>query len=297
MTSFFTTEFMATEYSNTVSQSAQGQLSSQYEASLTSFLQTEAADWIGFLAKTVEGLTTEQALAVKALVEAGSFSLSGLFGAAQSKTGAVEGTSITDPEPTLTVTLGETVVNIDLKAILGSLDTESWTYTETNNSGKKTTTTTTYHTREFYTDGHEPEGYDPDWDEVDPPVEQHDQIVETIVKDNSSEPDDTFNVTLDMLGTGWNDLVLTVSATGDYDGSNEKVTISGDLIATLELDTPTQINVGGSNSDNALNDFFDPVTVTATNYGDGEVNLVVAFTNQVNNDSSVTLTLDYDYFV
>jgi hypothetical protein len=297
-TPFFTEDFMATQFNTAGPSSAQGQLSSSYTNALSTVL-TANADWLGFLAYSANHLSIADAQEVRSLVEAGSFSLAGLFSAAQSKTAAVDGGSITDPQPTLTVTLADsTVVTIDLTKILSDLDTETWTQVDTVNSGKKTSTVTTYHTREFYTDADAPAGYSDDWDDAPPPVltEHHDQIVETIVKDNSSTPGDTFNVHLDMLGEDWNDLVLKVSATGDYDAANESVTISGDLLANLVLDVPTTIDLGGSNSDNALNDLFAAVTVTATSYADGSVDLVVAFTNQVNNGSSVTLTLDYDYW-
>jgi hypothetical protein len=113
-------------------------------------LQGEGADVVAFLAYVGFELTVEEALAVKAEIEAGNFSLSGLFSAAQSKTGEVDGGAMTDPTPTLTV--GEYV--IPLTPMLSSTDTFTWT------SGGKTTV---YHTREFFTGSQIPDGYDVDW--------------------------------------------------------------------------------------------------------------------------------------
>jgi hypothetical protein len=296
--SFFTTTFMATEFDKTVSQSAQGQLSSQYTSALTDYLKgSEVADWIGFLAKAVEGLQTDQALAVKQLVIDGAFTLDGLFGAAQSKTGPVSDSNVADPDPTLTVTLADsTVVKIDLTAILTGLDTETWTQTDTLNSGKKVSTITTFHTREFYTDGHEPEGYEADWAvENTGPIHEVSEVT-SVVKIDGSLPGDTFGVHFDLLGSTQENVVLHFSGEGDFNWKSEGFTISGDALATLL--GPHQNN-SGSNPE-ALTFDLGPgtATVSASDYdGDGTVDLTVAFTSQTAIGSEVKLHIEYDYWI
>jgi hypothetical protein len=304
---FFTEDFRADGYDAGLNSAFQGQLSSAYTNALSTTLQTEAADWIGFLAKTANGLSVQDALAVKAAVAAGNFSLSDLFGAAQSKDGSTA--NPTDPEPKLTVVIGEgdaaqTVV-IDLRAILSDLDIETWTQSDTTGGGKKAVTTTTTHSREFYTDAGEPTDYDPDWSDEgggggDPELTLYhfvsDPIV--IVKDNSSEPDDTFNLSLLLQGQDWDNVVLKVSGVGDYDantgGGTESVTLSGD--ASLFLNVPDLTNVGGSPADSALNDYYNEREIAATDYADGSIDFQVAFTNNVNNGSSITVVYEYDYW-
>jgi len=129
----------------------QGELASSYTNALTAYLQSpEGADIAAYLAY-VSGSTVEEAIALKTAIMNGEFSLSGLFGAAQSKTGEVDGANVTDPVPTLTV--GN--VTIDLSAMLGELETASW-----DTVTKKDTIT---HTREFYSESSEPDGYSTDW--------------------------------------------------------------------------------------------------------------------------------------
>lgn len=128
----------------------QGELSSTYTNALFAYLQGEGADFAAFLAYVGYELTVKEASAIKEDIEAGNFSLSGLFSAAQSKTGAVDGEAMNNPAPTLTV--GEYV--IDLTQMLSGTDTFTWT------SGGKTTV---YHTREFFAASKQPEGYDVDW--------------------------------------------------------------------------------------------------------------------------------------
>lgn len=135
--------------------SFQGQLSSSYTNALSAFLQGDGATFVAFLSHSVNGLSIEDALAVKTQVEAGQFSLSGLFGAAQSKTGAVDGADITDPQPTLTVLLNDVTVTIDLAAMLDGADTATWTSGSARN--------TVHHTREFFTESVEPDGWSPNW--------------------------------------------------------------------------------------------------------------------------------------
>lgn len=142
--------------------SYQGQLSSSYTNALSSYLQTDGADYVAFLAYVANELSVETALELKAEIEAGNFSLSGLFSAAQSKTGEVDADAITNPQPTLTVTVGETTYTIDLTAMLTGTDTATWI------SG--TAKSTAYHTREFFTDSQEPADYDPHWADSSEPV-------------------------------------------------------------------------------------------------------------------------------
>lgn len=134
----------------------QGTLASTYSTALIEYLMTDGADYVAFLAYLSNGNDVDAALTLKALVEGGSFTVSGLFSAAQSKTGAVDGDSITDPTPTLMVTMGDgSTVSIDLTLMMGDLDTETWnTITKSG---------TIYHTREFFSTADAPEGYETDW--------------------------------------------------------------------------------------------------------------------------------------
>jgi hypothetical protein len=133
--------------------SYQGDLASSYSAALGAYLQTaEGADFAAFLAHDVNGLSTQDALAVRDALLAGDFQLYGLFGAAQSKTGAVDGALITDPTPVLAVG----GIEIDLAAMLAGTDTATW-QTLTNTGG------TIFHTREFYIGSEAPDGYADDW--------------------------------------------------------------------------------------------------------------------------------------
>jgi Ca2+-binding RTX toxin-like protein len=147
----------------TGSGSFSGQLASSYTTALANTLQQNAADWIGFLANSVNDLSVADAILVKQAVEEGAFALSGLFGAAQNK-GPTALVDPTDPVPILTVTIGSATYNIDLRPILSDLDTESWT--QTTGSGKNASITT--HIREFYTDADAPQGYDSGWSTADP---------------------------------------------------------------------------------------------------------------------------------
>lgn len=131
----------------------QGDLASSYSAALGAYLQTEeGADFAAFLAFDVNGLSTQDALAIKDALLAGDFELQGLFGAAQSKTGEVDGSLITDPTPVLVVG----GIEIDVAAMLTGTDTTTWE-TLTSTGG------TIYHTREFYIGSATPDGYDSDW--------------------------------------------------------------------------------------------------------------------------------------
>lgn len=133
--------------------SYQGDLASSYSAALGAYLQTaEGADFAAFLAYDVNGLSTQDALAIRAALLAGDFQLHGLFGAAQGKTGEVDGALIADPAPVLAVG----GIEIDLAAMLAGTDTATWqTLTGTG--------ATIFHTREFYIGSETPEGYADDW--------------------------------------------------------------------------------------------------------------------------------------
>lgn len=192
---FFTENFRDEGYSSNLSSSFQGQLASSYTSALSSMLQTTAADWIGFLAHTVNNLSVSDALLVKQVVEQGAFSLSGLFGAAQTKDGSIANPA--DPEPKLTVTIGEGdsahIVVIDLRAILSDLDTETWTQTDTTGGGKKAVTTTTTHVREFYTDADRPQGYDAGWSHDNRPPTVH--SIDLSVTETQSQYDSAHHIT------------------------------------------------------------------------------------------------------
>ena len=135
----------------------QGTLASTYTNALSAYLQSaEGADVVAFLAYVANGGDVDAALALKAQVEAGNFTLSNLFAAAQSKTGEVDGGAIGDPDPNLTVTFGDgTSVTVNLTDMLTGVNTETW-QTIVKNS-------TIYHTREFFSESQEPEGYAADW--------------------------------------------------------------------------------------------------------------------------------------
>ncbi|MDO9143747.1 VCBS domain-containing protein [Rhodoferax sp.] len=140
-----------TDYGNTVDQ---GTLASSYTNALTTYFQFDGGASIAAYLAHVNGLTVDEALVLQTAIEKGEFSLSGLFGAAQSKVGAVYGDDITNPVPTLTV--GDTVINLSAMFNFDDLDTATWE-TITKKTG------TIYHTREFYSDSTDPEGYTDDW--------------------------------------------------------------------------------------------------------------------------------------
>ncbi len=189
--SFFTTSFMSDGYSAGLSQSAQGQLSSNYTNALTEALKdATVADYIGFLTNQA-GLSIDDALAVKASVIGGDFTLTGLFGAAQSKTGAVDGSSIADPAPKMLVN----GVEIDLAAILTGLDTETWSTVQAN--GKKLDTI--YHTREFYTDTQEPADYNAGWANTNQPPSAE-PILKDLTEDVVASPIDLLATAIDPDG-------------------------------------------------------------------------------------------------
>lgn len=139
--------------------SSQSTLSTSYTSALTTYLQTSAADYIGYLAYTTNNVDLDTALAIVDAVAAGQFTLSDLFSAAQTKTlvGDVDSyeAGIANPEPKLTVN----GVTIDLTAILSNPDVAYWVTT--------TKKDTIYHLREFYTSADAPAGYTEGWSVVD----------------------------------------------------------------------------------------------------------------------------------
>lgn len=138
--------------------SYQGQLASSYTNALSEYLQgEEGADYVAFLAYQ-GGMSVADALLLKAAIISGDFDLSGLFGAAQSKTGEVDGALIADPVPMLTVN----GVTIDLSALFAESDTDTASWETIT---KKLDTI--FHTREFYTTSGEPDGYDSGWADGD----------------------------------------------------------------------------------------------------------------------------------
>jgi len=146
---FFTTDFTNNGYESKNNASFQGQLSSSYEAALSAEVKA-LADYVGFIYSKQPGVSLDAAKAVVDAISSGNFQLTDLQGSAQSKTGPVLGSAVKDPDPTVVVN----GVSISIKDMLGGLDTETW-----KDSGKNGQ----YHTREFYTSTHEPEGYHADW--------------------------------------------------------------------------------------------------------------------------------------
>jgi hypothetical protein len=275
---FFTENFKTDGYNSSLSSSFQGQLASSYTNQITDVLQANA-DWLGFLAWDVNDLSVAAALEVKALVAAGDFTLSGLFGAAQSKTGEVPGADVPNPQPILQVTLADfTVVTLDLTAILSDLDTETWTQLETTGGGKKgTITTQVFHTREFYTDADKPAGYFEGWENEGGGPTTHEgstTFSQPIGLTPSSPNSGTFSIVLDdegfdFSGTG------TITVTGDIDRGIEVAKV------TLENGTVTDFTQGdaGKNLEPA-NDYSHEGTPSVTITG-------ISF-NSTNNTIDVT---------
>ncbi len=218
--------------------SEQGQLSSSYTSALTEYLQTDGADYVAFLAYLTKGLTIEDALLVKAEIEAGNFTLTDLFSAAQSKTGEVDGDDIDNPTPKLIV--GDYV--IDLTPMLTGTETYSW-----DSVTKKLTVT---HTREYYTEGQEPTvdgvSYSEDWADpqtnvpptatpIDVEIAEFDEYAAS--KDPEYNEDDAIQYTINLLSTANDDDGDTLSV---VDGS-VKLAGGGDLPAYITVDYETGV--------------------------------------------------------
>ena len=145
-----------------LSQSVEGQLASQYTNFVSNYVKTTGADWIAYRwyqssQKTPADL--DKAIQISQALQAGSFSLSDLFLAAQSKTAKFVDISGV-PHPMLNVA----GVSIDISSFFGGgTKVENWT----TGTGK----TLQYHGREYLnavTDT-APNGYNGDWDNR-PPV-------------------------------------------------------------------------------------------------------------------------------
>ncbi|MDP2195156.1 MAG: SRPBCC family protein [Rhodocyclaceae bacterium] len=226
------------EYSGTTVD--QGTLASSYTNALSSYLQGDGADYVAFLSHAVNNLSVEVASALKNAVMAGEFTLSGLFSAAQSKTGEVEGDAITNPTPTLTVTVGGTEYTIDLTAMLTGTDTASW-----NTVTKKDTIT---HTREFFTGSKAPEDYSDDWANPQPnqaptatPIELtlaefDEHAAAEAEEEDYSEEDVKYDINLLDTATDPDDDPLSV-----VDGSVKIVTVVDDVVTYGDL--PAYITV------------------------------------------------------
>ncbi|OGB08401.1 MAG: hypothetical protein A3E79_12550 [Burkholderiales bacterium RIFCSPHIGHO2_12_FULL_61_11] len=275
--------------------SYQGQLASSYTNALIAYLQTEeGADYVAFLAwDNGYGMSVAEALALKAVLRTGDFGdfdLSGLFGAAQSKTGeVVDGENITDPVPMLT--WGE--FSIDLSAMLGGLETDSW--------DTVTTKSTITHTREFYSESEEPAGYFDNWDNQ-PQLEQH-FTTETITI-TKPQGADGFNQdgSFTLLGQDWGDFEITVSGIGDYDRNTEGFTVSGDADASYLGSTSSGANNEATNTTVASFDgVFDDADIDSDGIPDwaedGTFDYNVAITDPTASGATVTLTFEYSYWI
>jgi len=223
-------DFFDFSYNNTVNASFQGQLSSSYSSALSAQVKA-AADYIAFMAFE-GGTSVADALAIKAAIEGGNFSLTDLFGAAQSKTGTVPGASIVDPDPKI-------IVNgtaISLKSMLSGLETETWT--TTSGSGKKLDAT--YHTREFYSSAEVP-SYDHDW-----AVQNHTPTATAITADFTEDQAGPSLVSVNLLSTASDadagDVLSVVAGSVNYTvngiagaGLPAYMTLNGD--GTISVDT------------------------------------------------------------
>ncbi len=263
---------------------SQSTLSTTYTAALSSYLQVSAADYIGFLAYTVNGATLEEALAIVDSVEAGQFTLADLFAAAQTKTltGDVDtyAAGIADANPTLTVN----GVTIDLTAILSDPDVAYW-LTTTKKEG------TIYHLREFYTAAEVPEGYDAGWAETNSAPVVTGPVTETMDEDdalatidlltNASDADFD-NMDVDALAYAVTDGSWEAEIAYTIDKETGALTIDPAQFNTLRADETVEItfsyNVidgkGGATPATAvitITGSNDAATITASNNEDTSV--------------------------
>ncbi|MDP9813553.1 hypothetical protein J2W42_006427 [Rhizobium tibeticum] len=173
---FFTTNFANDLYDASNKASFQGQLSSSYDAALSAEVKA-LADYVGFIYSKQPGVSIDAAKAIVDAISSGNFQLTDLQGSAQSKTGPVAGSAVQDPDPTVIVN----GVSISIKEMLGGLDTETW-----KDAGKNGQ----YHTREFYTSTHEPDGYHADW--ANPP-KPNEAPTATEIHVTATETQSTYN--------------------------------------------------------------------------------------------------------
>jgi hypothetical protein len=262
----------------TLSSSEQGQLASSYTEALKAFLQSDAgADYVAFLAHTVNGLEVDAALALVDAIQAGEFSLDGLFGAAQSKTGEIDDVA-GSPAPTMTIC----DVVIDLTAMLSGESTYNWSTV--------TKKDTIYHAREFLADGGAPEGWTDGWADATP-----EPILVTV--------NESFTFIKGTTGSTWNlelesddplNFTVNVTGEGDYQFNTEGFTITGDLTASW-----TGSLTSGGNPEGTANFIsVDPLneTLTAGGLTDGSFDITASFTSPTGAGSEITVDVSYQYW-
>lgn len=259
----------------------QGELASGYSQALAAQLSDPvAADLVAFLAWSQANgaapgsMSTAQALTLKALVEAGSFSLSDLFAAAQSKTGAVDGAFMADPQPKLTV---DGFV-VDLAGMLAGQTTTTWQ----SGTGSKVV----YHTREYFTATDLPSGWWAEWAALSPVEVQVNGLSVTLPVDSSDGDSIFLGAGYDFTGT------ITIRAEGDINWSNERVYV------TLEDGTELMFNVdtgANGNPEGSANHVSQEFTVSFSS-ADGMLDLSWTATSPVK-DYAITAELTYSYWM
>ncbi|GAB3192047.1 hypothetical protein [Hydrogenophaga aquatica] len=270
---------------SSLSASDQGQFASAYTNQLKAFLQSDAgADYVAYLAHSVNGLEVADALALVELIQAGDFALDGLFNAAQSKTGTIDGVA---GSPSPIITIGEVVV--DLTAILSGEDTFNWTTV--------TKKDTIYHAREYYADGGAPEGWTAGWADPAPELQKY-TFSESYTVTNPNG-NDTVPLNVDLLGQDWSNFQIEVTGVGDYDRTNEGYTVAGDATASFNGPATT----GNTNTLTYVGDATNEEFGADTNNDgvpdgleDGSFDVTVAWAEATAAGSTVTITLTYDYW-
>lgn len=271
---------------NTISASDQGQFASLYTNQLKAFLQTDAgADYVAFLAHSVNGLNVADALALVELIQAGDFVLAGLFNAAQSKT--VELSDVAG-SPAPYITIGDLVV--DLTAILSGETTFNWSTV--------TKKDTVYHAREYYADGGAPAGWTDGWADPAPQLQKYNFSNSFTV--TNPDGNGTESLKVDLLGQDWSNFKIEVTGIGDYDRTNEGYTVTGDATASFSGPATQANNNSLSSVGDATNESFN---ADADGDGlpdglkDGSFDVAVEWTPATEAGSQVTITLSYDYWV
>lgn len=180
-------------FSGTVTQ---GALSQQY----TSWLTSEVASMSENLAYDAfkDGMAVTEAIALRSAIQAGTFTLSNLFTAAQSKTGAVSDVA-GKPDPLMTVTYTvdgvEKSYTIHLAEFMSGEARSTW-----KDSGKNGQ----FHTREYLTDvNHDlPSDYNEHWDDLNqaPTAQNYDfgNLQETDANADGSHQAGDFTVSIDL---------------------------------------------------------------------------------------------------